>query len=133
MKWRTRNTCAAPTLASGITLSQAKTMTAPNTKVVQLFPAKPAQPFPEWRCREIGYDIASLQGLSQRLQQIKAPLHEATYTVVDVGLSDLKPELWLALGGLGRQIEELDAGINSLIGAMTTHQGALHTSSSRRG
>ncbi|GJD97669.1 hypothetical protein [Methylobacterium iners] len=108
-------------------------MTSPDTKVVQLFPAKPTQHILEWRRRELGYDIASLQSLSQRLQQIKAPLHEAAYAFVDVSPMDTSQKLWCALGGLRRQIEDLDAGINALISAMTSHQGALHTSSSHRG
>ncbi len=106
-------------------------MTASDTKVVEFFPTSSEQhPVPEWRCREIGRDIAALQDLSQELKQMKAPLHQAFSGLAEVDMLGTHHDLRRGLMRLGSDVEDLGTGIAALVDAMTTHQGALQASSS---
>ena len=97
-----------------------------DTKVVQLFPARSAQAGPpDWRRREMGRDIASLQDLSQRLQQMRAPLRQASQAFLAVSRNKVGPQAEQKLGDLDTLLGALDGSMKQLIDAMTVHQDSL--------
>lgn len=101
-------------------------MPSTDTKVVQLFPARGAQDTPpDLRCREMGRDIASLQDLTHRLQQIRAPLREASHTFLSASRGESRQHGELKLTGFDTLLDALEASMKELYKTWKTHQDAI--------
>lgn len=97
-----------------------------DTKVVQLFPARAAQDTsPDLRCRQMGQDIASLQDLSHLLQQIRAPLREASHTFLSASRDEARRQGELKLMGLDTLLDALEGSMKELLVTWKTHQDAI--------
>lgn len=99
-------------------------MPRPNAKIVPLFPPQAARPaMPAWQRREMDRDIQSLQELANQLQQLKAPLREASNGFIKMSTPEARPEVELKLGALNTLVVALGSSMKALGEAMAMHQG----------
>lgn len=98
-------------------------MSAGHSNVVPLFPTEFEQlSVVEMRCRGLEQDRQSLTELSLHLSKLKREFIEAArdFDVTSSKIGAADPQL--RSGIFIRQVEALEARMNQLLGAMTTHQ-----------
>lgn len=109
-------------------------MSEADTNVVELFSGKRIRlDSPAQRCREIDGDMKTLQDMSQRLQQMKVLLQEASDAFINAITNDTRLEAEGKLDTLNTLVNALDLNMQSLVVAMARHREALLRSASPHG